>query len=578
MIKYFFILISLLTCYQLITSCANVSPPSGGPRDTIPPIRITTIPENKITNYKGKTINMEFDERVRTNNIKDQLIITPLIEFDYEYILKKNNIKLIFEESFQDSTTYTLNFRESIQDITEGNPTRDNKFTFSTGSFIDSMSISGYIKDLLTYDTLENIVVGLYRAEDTVTIFNGSPYYFTEIEDDGSYFIENIKNGSYLLYAFLDANKNLKLETNTEAYAFAKDTIQLDTGLFKKNIDLIRQDLTDLRILTSLASGKYYDINFNKHIIEYSIHPINNDHQLFTNLAKETKTIRCYNNFSDIDSLQVAFTAYDSIQNQISDTVFVKFNKSQRKKDEFTIQISPENNTSIEPLLYININFSKPILTLNTDSIFIQYDTTKIMDIHDSLFVWNDKKDKLSILIEIDKSKADTILHHRIKLDKIKKDSLETIQKDTQIKKQVSKNKKDDSPKINKGLQLYFGTNSFLSADQDSSKSFGYNYKFIVPEEYGIQSINILTSYENFMFQLLSERFELIREIKNQKTITMKNLKPGNYKIRVLIDENNDGIWSPGNMIKRIEPEPVYIHPEKIIIRADWQTSLNLTF
>ena len=68
------------------------------------------------------------------------------------------------------------------------------------------------------------------------------------------------------------------------------------------------------------------------------------------------------------------------------------------------------------------------------------------------------------------------------------------------------------------------------------------------------------------------------KEEKNEKSLTFKNLKPGKYKIRVLIDSNDDGVWSPGNMLKQIEPEPVYIHPEMLIIRADWETSLDLTF
>ena len=172
-------------CY-ILSSCANITPPTGGPRDTIAPIRILTIPLDKSIDYKGQTITMEFDERMKTDKIKDQLIITPLTESDYEYTVKKNIIKISFEDPFLDSTTYTLNFRESLQDITEGNPTKENKFTFSTGSYIDSMSIKGYVKELLTYDTLENIVVGLYKANDTITIYDGSPYYFTELEEDGS--------------------------------------------------------------------------------------------------------------------------------------------------------------------------------------------------------------------------------------------------------------------------------------------------------------------------------------------------------------------------------------------------------
>ena len=125
MIKFFLYLFSIAIFYQLFTSCANVTPPSGGPRDTIAPIRLITVPDNKSINYTGKTLTMEYDERIKTDKIKDQLIITPYLESDYEYTISKNIIKLTFEEPFQDSITYTLNFRESIQDITESNPTNE---------------------------------------------------------------------------------------------------------------------------------------------------------------------------------------------------------------------------------------------------------------------------------------------------------------------------------------------------------------------------------------------------------------------------------------------------------------------
>lgn len=578
MIKYLLYLFSLITFYQLFTSCANVTPPSGGPRDTIAPIIVKTIPKNKSINYTGKSIIMEYDERIKTAKIKDQLIITPLIESDYEYTINKNIIKLLFEETFQDSITYTLNFRESIQDITEGNPTKDNKFTFSTGSFIDSMSIEGYVKELLTYDTIKNIVIGLYKAEDTITIFNGSPYYFTELDDEGKYLIENIKNGKYLLFAFLDENKNLTLETNSEAYGFVQDTILLDSGIVSKNIDLIRLDLTEFKLMTALPSGKYFDINFNKYITQYNIHTIQSEHKLYTNLAKENKSIRFYNNFNDIDSLQVYFSVFDSLETKITDTLYVRFVESRRKKMDFNIKIYPEKDASIEKLLVVKVEFNKPILTVNSDSIYIQYDTTIIANIHDSIFEWNKQRDFFSFKIDIDKSKADTILNRRMKRNQLIKDSVKTVEKEAQVKKQISKSKKEDIQRINSGLQLYFGQGSFYSADLDTSRTMKYNYKFIIPEYNGIQELNIQTEYENFTLQLLKENFEIVNEIKNKKSILLKNIKPGKYKIRVLIDANNDGKWSPGNMLKQIEPEPVYMYPDLIIIRADWRTTLDLTF
>ncbi len=578
MSKYFLYLFLSLLLYYIFTSCATVTPPSGGPKDTIAPVRINTIPADKSINYKGKVIVLEYDERIKTDKLKEQLIITPLVEDDYEFILKKNIFKISFKEPFQDSTTYTLNFRESIQDITENNPTKDNKFTFSTGSFLDSMSISGNVKKLLTYDTLENVIVGLYRAEDTVTIYNGSPYYFTQTDEKGRYLIENIKNGKYLLYAFFDDNKNLKLESNRESYGFAKDTILLNSLKTYKNIDLIKLDLSKFKLMTALPSGKYFDINFNKFITDYDIIPLDRNHDILTNLSKEGKTIRFYNNFGDIDSLQVSFSAIDSINSILTDTLFVKFKPSRRKTETFKIDITPENNAQIDTKIDVEINFSKPIISINTDSIYIQFDTTKIVEIDDSIFIWNKLKDKLSFQIAINKSLADTVLSRRIKAEQIKMDSIQQKQSEAPIKKQTNKSSKQLKPKINTGLQFYFGIGSFYSADLDTSKSIGLKYEFIEPSKNGIQNINIQTEFESFTVQLLDENFEIYKETSNQKTIRFKNLEPGRYKIRVLIDANNDGTWSIGNMLNHIEPEPVYIYPEFIVIRADWETSLNITF
>lgn len=579
MIKYFFYLVLIIIAYQLFNSCANPASPTGGPRDTIPPIRLLTIPEDKSINYKDQSIYMEFDERLKTDKIKDQLIITPLVESDYDYMIKKNTIKLTFEDPFADSTTFTLNFRESIQDITEGNPTKDNKFTFSTGSYIDSMSISGFTKHLLTYDTLEDVVIGLYKAIDTVTILDGSPYYFTELEEDGSFLIENIKNGDYLLYAFQDENKNLKLETANEPYGFIKDTVRLDSGTFIYTIDMINQDLSELRIMTAIASGKYFDINFNKYIADFDVVPFGNDHQFYSNLAKEGKAIRFYNNFGDIDSLQIHFTAIDSINNTAQDTLYVKFITSSRKTDEFSIKVTPEKNAAIENDIDVRIDFNKPITSFNTDSIFVQFDTTIIAHVHDSLLTWNKTRDEVTFQIPIEKSLCDTILNRRIRFEQSLKDSIvEQQQQEPQVKQQISRDQKEEGPRINRGLQLFIGNQSFLSADNDTSQTIANNYNFLVPADYGIQELKIQTAYPSYIVQLVTERFEVVQEAQNEKSIIFKNIEPGKYKIRVLLDTDNDGKWSPGNMIKQIEPEPVYIHPEILVIRADWQTSLDLTF
>ncbi len=579
MMKYILQIIVVGFLYYLFNSCASQSSPTGGPKDTIPPTLISSVPPLQSTNFKGRSVTLTFDERIKTNKLKEQLIITPLTTSKYEISLKKNVFKITFDENFNDSTTYTLNFRESIQDLTEGNPTKDNKMTFSTGNYIDSLSISGYVKELLTYDTLKNIIVGLYRAQDTITIFNGSPYYFAELDEDGKYLIENIKNGKYLVYAFTDGNKNLKLETNKESYAFFKDTLLLDTGTTKINLDLIKLDLSELKLMSALASGQYFEINFNKYITDYQLDVINASHEFLSNKVKENKSIRLYNNFDGIDSLQLQVIAQDSVGNSHIDTVYAKFVPSMRKKEEFRMTIKPDDKSSIEQKFTADIVFNKPIISTNSDSIILRYDTIPLYSIPDTAFTWSTNREQLKFDVYVDKVQIDTIEAIKKRIAATLIDTATTEKENQQqIKRQMSSRETKKSPTKNQGIQLYFGKGSFISADKDTSQTIGSNYKLMSPENYGTQQIMITTEYNSFEVQLLKEKFDIIQTARNSKNVKFTNIEPGKYKIRVLIDADEDGKWSPGNMLKQIEPEPVYIYPDLLIIRADWETSLDISF
>jgi hypothetical protein len=193
-------------------------------------------------------------------------------------------------------------------------------------------------------------------------------------------------------------------------------------------------------------------------------------------------------------------------------------------------------------------------------------------------FNWFKYRDRLSFEVSIDRTLIDTIEAQKKRIAEAKKDSVQNLPKDDNPKQQISTKEKKSTPKMNQGLQLYFGQGAFYSADNDTSASFGNSYKFIDPTDFGIQDIEVSTNYKSYNIQLLKENFEIVQEKSNEKTFSLTNLEPGKYKIRVLIDANNDGVWSPGNMHEQIEPEPVYIYPDVIVIRADWQTSLTLSF
>jgi len=583
-LKLLFLALFVPFIFPLFNRCANVMTPQGGPRDTIPPNMIISDPPNQSLNVESNTFYFEFDERIKVDKLKDQLIITPRIDFDYDTKISKRGVRIVFEEKFKDSTTYTFNFREGIVDVTENNPTLDNKYVFSTGENIDSLMIKGYTTELLTADTLENITVGLYQVNDTITIFNGSPYYFTETDETGFYSLENIKSGSYLIYAFEDGNKNLSLESNSEAYSFIKDTIHLDDNIESLDVSLYTLDLRPIKLQTALPSGHYYDINYNKYITAYDLHPEDTTVEIYSGYAKEHESVRIYNTFSDLDSLLIFITAYDSLSDFKTDTLYVQFKESSRKREPFSIELDPKGGSKIEEEFILTFDFNKPVLTINKDSIFFQYDTTRIADFReDSIWIWNTNKTELSIPVTLDKTRIDTLLAQRQRLAQAKSDSLTQNRQRAepsamkQVKRQAG-DLRDLQPSIQQGLYLYLGKGAFITVDKDTTEFDTHKYDFVNPEEYGIITCTVNTDHPSYFIQLLDKNNEIAQEVKNVRQFKFNLINPGDYRIRVLIDNNSDGIWSLGNMTMNNEPESVFFFPEVISIRANWELNLDLKF
>jgi len=157
----------------ILWNCASQSQPTGGPKDKEPPKLISSIPEDQSLNYREKLIELEFDEHMAVSKIKTELIITPRIDAEYDFKLRKDKLILEFEENFKDSTTYTFNFRKSIKDLTEGN-FADVLLSFSTGPFLDTGSIRGNINNLITVfigKSIEIIIAVFDISKDKIPLF-----------------------------------------------------------------------------------------------------------------------------------------------------------------------------------------------------------------------------------------------------------------------------------------------------------------------------------------------------------------------------------------------------------------------
>lgn len=575
----FTFIISALALY--VSSCANQGTPTGGPRDTIPPILVNTSPLNKSTNYKSQEFTLTFDEYVSADQIKSKLVITPRFENQFTFRLKKTSITLFFDEPFEDSTTYTLNFADGISDITEKNPAVNLSLAFSTGPTIDSMFIAGTVSNLYTNEKEKEILIALFDSTDTLDIFTGKPKYFTTTTEAGSFRIENIKDGLYKLYAFHDDNSNLQNEVKEESHGFLSEYIDLTTPKDSISIRIQLIDSSPLKLVRSKTTGKYFDIQYSKYISDYSI-TCTDSTKLNSipayNLISDNETVRFYPNIPNLinnDSLQVIIQAQDSLSNSHVDTLYIQFKESSRKAEAFTYTQSPKHRSNIFQNFAWTFKFNKPIKTTLQDSIRIKYDSLLDSSIPDSLFTWNTNNTQLTIPYTPDPkylpSQFDT-LYKQFQVDSVKvltelSDSLQQVFFRT-------------SPRPFKNIiSLYLGQSAFISIEDDSTKSKTLDYAFPSETDFGVVSGTINTTYTHFQLQLIDPEFKIIDRIDNTTNFKFENVEPGKYTFRVLIDANADGYWHPGNILENIMPEPIWFYDQSFDLRANWQVeNIELTF
>lgn len=558
--KYLSLAITIIILL-IALSCAKQTVPQGGPKDTIPPALVSSVPANKQTNFKSQTITLTFDEFVSVNNAREQLIITPSLGKNAEMTARKKTIILKLPSPPQDSTTYTINFRESVQDITERNKAENLKLAFSSGSFIDSLFTEGIIYDALKATAVKDITVGLYTA-DTFNIFTHVPPYFTKGNDEGYFLIENLKTDKYFVYAWDDKNKNLTVDSKTEAYGFLKDTLELTPNGEKKilSIPLVRLDARPLRLISARPYNTYFAIKTSKGLLNYSLEPLIADDSIVSiYTGKEQSTINVFPEVMTSDSIAVKFHAEDSINFKIDTILYVKNPTRQAQPENFSVQLDKPTIYSNNTELKTRIRFSKPITSINFDSIQYIIDSTNTISFTKDDLAINDVNN-IILTKKIDR----TLLFPNEQ------------QASGDLSDQDLRRGSTPAKEPGKISKLVFGKAAFISIENDSSSYTEQQIALTKQEQTSVILLTVNTSSENFMVQLLSKNFEVVQTLVNTKSISFNNLMPGDYQIRLIIDNNNNKMWDAGNYYTRTEPEPVHYYTSEeglrvINIKANWE-------
>lgn len=220
------ILLLLGGLLQLAVGCANIVPPSGGPKDTIPPYLIAARPKDSTTKVVPKEILIGFNEYITTSDIPSQLIISPTLKNTPLVESKLNAIRIRIKDSLAPNTTYSLQFGNAIKDVNEGNIAKNFSYVFSTGDQIDTGKITGYVKLAETGLVDSTLIVALHPLNSDTGIFKNSPLYYTKLNGKGRFEFNFLPTQAFQLFA-IPNDYNKKYDDSTKLFAFFDGAIKV---------------------------------------------------------------------------------------------------------------------------------------------------------------------------------------------------------------------------------------------------------------------------------------------------------------------------------------------------------------
>ncbi len=468
----------------IMAACANIVPPQGGEKDVTPPKLLSISPKDSLLNTRVTEIEMRFDEFLVLQDAQKEVTVAPLLPFPLDVKLNgKKVIVLIPDSLLNDNTTYRVNFGTAIRDLHESNPFKGYHYTFSTGSYFDSLQLQGRVIQANLGTSADGITIMVYAAEDgDSAVVKKKPLYITKTNSDGRFTLPGLPNQEMLIYALKDANENLVF-----------DDVEEEIGLW--NTTVMPEDSVTNQVLLYLFKEKVVDSLL-----------------LADTTAKTTKTVMGKRG-------REGRRAKPDIKSGITYIAAID-----------TTDIEKRTHDVNKPL---KIKINKPDYTFDEDKIFISYDS-------------------LNILTEVNKV--------------VRVDSADSTILDIYV---PWKDNTVYTLRLMKGFLI-----DTSGAEAAPSK---YLFRTKNDDDYGKLQIILPGEYQGskYLLQIAMDKDTVYKKPVVDTVIAVRKLSPGEYKIHLIIDENENGEWDTGNLLEKRQPEIVIPYSNTIKLKAGWENVEN---
>ncbi|WP_314058858.1 Ig-like domain-containing protein [Empedobacter brevis] len=524
----------LMLTILLVISCARQGSPTGGPKDETPPVFIKANPDTLATNVDVnlQEVTITFDEYILLKEYSKNVVVSPSFQTPpivTPQALAKKNISIKFQEPLLPNTTYSFNFGDAIQDFNENNKLSNFQYVFSTGSFIDSLKVTGRVNSSYDFKLPEKILVGLYKIDSTYKdsiILQKKPYYIARVNDKGEYQLNYLAAGKYKLIAFEDKVENVMYDYGKERLAFHNEPIEV-----KKNPEI------NLNLFNQKPAYRKPEASFKQQgLIVFKIAGATDDVSI-TSVTKEFKTAYIQK-FPKQDSINFWFNPkVDTISGRSAKLNFNVQHKDQvdevsalytKSNTERKLEFKPLNDQKLAPNKDFQIQANAPIQAVDVSKIHVF-------------------KDSVSIPF-------------KVSIDSITAQRLSFV--------------------FDKNLDEKFEVNMYPNAVTDvlgeKNDTLAYPIKMGTRGDFGHLKLTVQNAPNKpFILQFLKtdKDYTVIEELynpANKNYFEFNFIEPGEYLFRLLVDENENGKWDTGDYLSGKQPEPIYLYPEPIKIRAMW--------
>lgn len=588
---------ALLMLMIVVYSCASMGNPDGGPYDEEPPKFVRSTPKPFAINSKEKKVTIEFDEFIKLEKAAEKVVVSPPQLEQPEIKASGRKVVVGLVDSLRPNTTYTIDFADAIVDNNEGNPLGNYAFTFSTGTTIDTMEVSGTVLSASDLEPVKNIQVGLH-SDLSDSAFMKKPFdRVSRTDSRGHFSIRGIAPGKYRIYALMDGNQNYLFDSKTEMIAFS------DSIIIPAMEDAMRQDTIwkDSLTIDTIKSVGY--TRFLPDDIILRAFKEENDRQYLTRSErdKENHFVLTFSaradtlptlkglNFDERDAfiiektdrndsicywikdsliyqmdtleIQMDYLATDTLDRLVpqADTLFLanKLTRAEREKLEAKAAEEKEKERKKkekkgekiepEPTKFLTLNVDAPSAFDLDRNVYLSFDEPV--------------------------ASIDTAAIHM----EIKKDSLWEEIPFLFVSDSVLPRKYEILAgwEPEKEYQLSIDSMAFKGVYGLHTNKVKQTMKVKKLNEYGTILLNITGADSTAVVELLDGSGKVLRQqrITPQNTADFYYLNPGTkFYIRLFNDRNGNGVWDTGKYSEHLQPEEVYYFPKV------WEMKANFDF